>query len=651
MGTINCCLLSVKDLLNKKQIKIESKINEGNSKSIIFSEEREFVIPDFQREIRWKRDQLLTLVSDISKGSKLLGNIILSYKSEKNEYHILDGQQRLTAIIIIINYIKQKFGKELGNEFFSICNFSLQSLPSFTVLLEHEFNLKNFNDDDRQMLEEEDVYNQTERYNLLFNALGDRSCLTTANKAKDFLRNLYKCELNILIQEMTSTDIGIESYLDVNIKGIKLDREDIFKGYLFDHVDNQVIYEKWTKLKASYLSVKEPISIDLMTIIRYVMESTISTLNLEQHPKFSAQFELESEITLRETDTFYEGDHIIKVLCDSTYCIKVIDLSQKIIDYFSCIINSNETSQKFKEFIGLGNEISNHTYPLLFNLSRKIARDPEDIPKAILIKYLISNLFIEKNSKSKKKVKELYTVYLFMVVFIIFVGKKDIKNYLSILQTNEWNEELIKKIIEIVRDPSAIGLRKIRASYQPLSELTEDIKDIDQAHRCKSFASIYNYFEIVNSGQEPAHVKITDIKQLNDFLKNNTKYTVEHFIINQSSKYVPGNGNDTEKFYPKEIAKLNKSIFNFIFISDTLNNNLNNKIFRDKITELKNNYEITSFNYNNDFISVCDSTFSDLNNRTEAELETYFNEQFFEEYQDFTKKMLNKFIIRLCPSN
>lgn len=647
MGTINCCLLSVKDLLNKEKVKIETKINEGNSKSIILSKDRKFVIPDFQREIRWKRDQLLTLVSDVSKGPKLLGNIILSYKSEENEYHILDGQQRLTAIIIIMNYIKQKFGTQLNNEFFPTCDFSLQSLPCFNELLEYGFNLDEFDTNKEERIKKEDVYNQNERYKKLFDALADRNCLNTKSRARNFLRNLCDCDLNVLIQEMTSTDIGIESYLDVNIKGIKLDREDIFKGYLFDHVDNQLIYEKWTKLKTSYLAVEKDITMDLMTIIRYVMESTISELDLDQCPKFSTQFVLESEITLNGSDTFYEGDHIIKVLSDSEYCTNVIDYSQKIVNYFTCIINEYEYSQTFKNYIKI-KELDSKVYQLLFNLSRKIIKDTEDIPKAFLIKYLIYNLFDEDNQSKKEKVLELSTVYLFMVVFILFVGKKDMKNYESILHTDKWNKELIKKIIEIVNDRNAIGLRKIRASYQPINESSEKIRDIDQSHRCKSFASVYNYFKIINSGNENASVKIKNVEKLNDFLVNNTEYSVEHFIINKKGNYTLKDGNGEIKQYPREIAKLSKSIFNYIFISSPLNKELENKLFRDKIEELKHNEEIASFDYNKDFISVCDKTFSDLNNRTEAELESYFNEQFFEEYQLFAKKMLDEFIIRLC---
>ena len=51
--------------------------------------------------------------------------------------------------------------------------------------------------------------------------------------------------------------ISTEYYIDVNLKGIKLDTEDIFKGYLF----SQILLKKseivWVELKESWMKFNE----------------------------------------------------------------------------------------------------------------------------------------------------------------------------------------------------------------------------------------------------------------------------------------------------------------------------------------------------------------------------------------------------------
>ena len=45
---------------------------------LAFAKGRILSIPDYQREIRWKKETLFALMNDISHGNKFLGNIILS---------------------------------------------------------------------------------------------------------------------------------------------------------------------------------------------------------------------------------------------------------------------------------------------------------------------------------------------------------------------------------------------------------------------------------------------------------------------------------------------------------------------------------------------------------------------------------------------
>lgn len=70
----------------------------------------QFVIPDYQRTYSWGEDQYKDFLSDLYEQSKgenkyFLGNILVEENNGQSIYEIVDGQQRITTIIIFINSI------------------------------------------------------------------------------------------------------------------------------------------------------------------------------------------------------------------------------------------------------------------------------------------------------------------------------------------------------------------------------------------------------------------------------------------------------------------------------------------------------------------------------------------------------------------
>ena len=59
--------------------------------------------------------------------------------------------------------------------------------------------------------------------------------------------------MNVIISDDDDIKISTEYYIDVNLKGIKLDTEDIFKGYLFAQDSSKEIRTYWVELKESWL--------------------------------------------------------------------------------------------------------------------------------------------------------------------------------------------------------------------------------------------------------------------------------------------------------------------------------------------------------------------------------------------------------------
>lgn len=75
---------------------------------------QKYVIPKYQREYKWTTEKVKTLITDINNRDKFLGNIILNKVS--NYYEIVDGQQRITTILLILIALfnKNKLGSGTG---------------------------------------------------------------------------------------------------------------------------------------------------------------------------------------------------------------------------------------------------------------------------------------------------------------------------------------------------------------------------------------------------------------------------------------------------------------------------------------------------------------------------------------------------------
>lgn len=106
---------------------------------------RTYIIPDFQREIRWDEEQIVELINNIGAGAKFLGNVILSETKRENgnpqslkDYEIIDGQQRITTLLMILRFIQYKYGEDL-NVSRDFCPLEIQSFEGFSTLYKNAF--------------------------------------------------------------------------------------------------------------------------------------------------------------------------------------------------------------------------------------------------------------------------------------------------------------------------------------------------------------------------------------------------------------------------------------------------------------------------------------------------------------------------------
>ncbi len=76
-----------------------------------------YCIPDYQRSYAWEKQQVRELFQDLVEAAKdcithFLGTVVFSQAPGRNEYFVVDGQQRLTSIILLLAELIKKFPQE-----------------------------------------------------------------------------------------------------------------------------------------------------------------------------------------------------------------------------------------------------------------------------------------------------------------------------------------------------------------------------------------------------------------------------------------------------------------------------------------------------------------------------------------------------------
>ena len=226
MSNIWGTVIHLKEFLENKETSVH--VQKGIESEPVFSlkKDRKYIIPDFQREIRWQKKQVVELLRDIANGQKFLGNIILTRVA--NDFEIIDGQQRITVLIIILHYLRVKFVDSF--EVFENCIIINQNFSEFASLMKYNFNIESISDDIlKKRILLSDSFEQRNGYKQIWDAIDSSDILSNSVKAVSFYNNLKKCDVNIIVNIEGSTENSIEYFIDVNLKGIRLDAEDIFK--------------------------------------------------------------------------------------------------------------------------------------------------------------------------------------------------------------------------------------------------------------------------------------------------------------------------------------------------------------------------------------------------------------------------------------
>ena len=390
-----------------------------------FFSKKEFVVPNYQRCFAWSAENALELFQDIvesidTKTKHYIGTIVLSESEAGNRYYVVDGQQRLTALslllVIVINSIHDEKDRYHYERLYIKKSKSFKFSPQET--------------------------DRTFFYGMLAGTLSD-----PASKSQALLLDVYN-QLSSLVEDnvddpvsfieaiesleilefiCNSTSDAIRIFQTVNDRGVQLSKMDKVKSLLFFYSNRYLDGELDDRINTSFGKV-----FTYYDDIKYASTlhciSTISSNNFSEddilrhhHICFSgSSYDPSSEQVmndLKATLVQLRKDEDKAKLKEYILCF-----TRSLKNYaksFSDVVSRAGTDSKyFRMFSILG--VSTVLYPLVVQLERLKLLDKKITRKSITVLDML----------------EIIDVRVFKIRQ--YQGKKYIGEIACSLQTNKW---------------------------------------------------------------------------------------------------------------------------------------------------------------------------------------------------------------------
>lgn len=634
-----------KFLLNAEvSISIPANLSTGGSNPIIFLADREYRVPDFQREIRWDSNQALQLISDIATGPQYLGNVILTKPSESNYFWVIDGQQRMTTLIMILHCAHHLHGNAIDILF--PCSLQIESFKGFTSLLNDKFSSQSQRSP--EIIETDDL-NQISQYYELWDAISTSEVITGRISARQFLQNLENCTFNVLLSNSDNPNQSVRYFIDVNLKGKQLDTEDIFKGYLFQNDSASTIRAQWYLLKKNdALLQAAKIKYPMLKLMEHYFLCSLESTSIYSGLSFDSEFLLTKKFKNQDGTEFPAQTHLIEVINDKAYMLQSVTNINSIISILLNIVQNSASNTAFRQCMsfvkldGYAGYLDEDELAVIFNFMSKILKEDQQMPKALLVKYFLS---IQKSAPRKKDVRNIYGVYLASVLFGLLESNKEKSSIMSILSADNehWYVALLEKVNNYW-DVDQLTNRKLTAQFKHIAGET----DIDYRFRCKSIATLYNFFRI-KGNEVILNGHMSDIRK---YLIDTDAFTCEHFIVSEaSSRSMVISATECYQYSPAFYKKYSNGLFNFIFIPREINKQLGDNWLPAKL-EILEEQSIACAYSTMVIASVANignhmKAFSKRYENTFEGLTLYFGQNFHDDYLLYARHILDATLAKI----
>ncbi len=602
------------------------------SHEVNLNKDRIYVVPEYQRKIRWKAENAKILIEDLLINAKFLGTVFISSKGSNNVYYeLIDGQQRVTVLFMIY----WAYARKKKSDRYKTCEYLNQSYKYLKKACEVDFDIHTLTDkygiSDTEFYQM-DVLDQTD----IFKELWDTICniLNTLSPLKEetLFNNLINSEINLIhnFQEEYEVDdkTCVNYFLDINDRTVSLDDVDIFKGYLFKN-DFENMTTRWARLyrKIKILRQKR-LNYPVLSILEHYILCNANK-KLEYKINKIQHFKITKDIRIHD-DEYKEGRHILDLIHEPDYSKKMMDDLDEFLGFLENILDDMRgTAECFSKYFTVvkGKELDSFTKLNCIQLIRRIILNDDGVPKLLVMKFFFERL--QNDHCKKEDYKDIYYVYLCCTMFSLIDKTKASASFTRIAMSKKWEEALYNKAVEYLKKTVWSGnySRKIEK------------KDLKLEDGAKYFpldvACIYKHFKLKNEKIE----KINE-NAIYHFLNNNA-LTSEHLFINQSYSYnVKYRGGSFTASCPTRIKRYVAYIGNYLYIDEEANRKIGNAPIWEKV-EHYNKYieehESLGCEFSDKQFELIKKSFNNFPNMNEISTQEGAEKEFDRYYSNFEK--------------
>ena len=246
--------------MNQNNIEIVAEVYSFKE---IIKEYKNLRIPYNQRGFSWEKKHLETIIKDVNEALKnksdkyYIGPITL-FKRDDGSYDIIDGQQRLTTIILIIKYIAIKLKENKNTDEQQSLGYDYLKLiyPDNEPIIKHERSIEKgtFKNilDDVNLEEKSERKEELERdkilaiNNILPKAIHETIKENNTEELFKFIKFFVEDSV-FVVTICTNIVVAYQIFETLNDRGKKLAPIDLIRNYLFANIKADHVHDYWIK--------------------------------------------------------------------------------------------------------------------------------------------------------------------------------------------------------------------------------------------------------------------------------------------------------------------------------------------------------------------------------------------------------------------
>ena len=338
-----------------------------------------FVIPNYQRDYAWGRENIDDLFEDIfesieTETSHYIGTFILSKNENEEEYKVVDGQQRLTTITMIINAVINNLTDETDKIIFKDKYVFSRGAWKLELLNENKEYFRKLLNDESPIIENKSQKLLEEAYNHIKSRISN---LSERNISQiEFLNAITNLETMEFLEKNDGKAIRI--FQTVNDRGRPLSNMEKAKSLLIYYSNrfldaelDDVINEKFGGIFKNFNQIKElgeEYDITLISQKRFNEDSVMRYHFLafqNDHYDYNATINDVLEIFLKSNlKTIKTDTNLLRI-----FITKYIEDLSVFFSAFLDIVKRLSQTEYYKIFAI--QDISAFLYPLLIRLETR----------------------------------------------------------------------------------------------------------------------------------------------------------------------------------------------------------------------------------------------------------------------------------------